>query len=61
MPQSKFIITTDESTARNFLAVGFKLISQNGGTYTFINQPPKNFSFEQVDSTRFAYTNVLTF
>lgn len=61
MPQSKFIITIDESTAKNLLAVGFKLVVQNGGKYTFLNQPPKNFNFEQLDKKNFSYTNVLTF
>ena len=61
MPNDKFILTTDELTAKSFIAAGFKLLSQSGGRYIFINQPPKTFNFEQVDSTRFAYTNVLTF
>ena len=61
MPESKFIMTMDESTAKSILAVGFKLISQNGGIYTFLNQPPKNFNFEHFDSTKIKYTNMLTF
>lgn len=63
MPESKqnFIMTMDESTAKQLLAVGFKLISKNGGVHTFINQPPKNFNFEQFDSTKIRYTNMLTF
>lgn len=60
MPQSKFIMTMDESTAKNLIAVGFKLISQNGGAYTFINQPPKNFNFEQFDKSKVRYTNMLS-
>lgn len=60
MPQSKFIMTMDETTAKNLVAVGFKLISQTGGTYTFINQPPKNFNFEQFDKTKVRYTNMLS-
>ena len=60
MPQ-KFIITVDEITANKFIETGFKLVSQNGDSYTFLNQPPKHFNFEQFDRTKFAYTNVLTF
>ena len=62
MPQSKqnFIITVDKSTAEKFLAVGFKLISKNGESYTFLNSAPKNFNFEQFDKTKFAYTNMLS-
>ena len=61
MPESKFIMTMDESTAKNLLAVGFKRIPTNGGAYVFINQPPKNFNFEQFDKTKIRYTNMLTF
>jgi hypothetical protein len=62
MPQStqKFIITMDESTAKHLIAVGFKLISKNGGNYTFLNQPPKSFNFEQFDKTKMHYTNMLS-
>ena len=62
MPQSKqnFIMTMDEPTAKKLIAVGFKLISQNGGSYTFINQPPKNFNFEQFDESKVRYTNMLS-
>jgi hypothetical protein len=58
--KQKFIVIVDEHTAKNFLAVGFKLISKNGGTYTFLNQPPKNFNFEQFDKTKVYYTNMLS-
>ena len=63
MPQSKqnFIMTMDEPTAKKLIAVGFKLVTQNGGRYTFINQPPKNFNFEQFDASKVRYTNMLTF
>ena len=33
----KFIKTTDESTANKLLSEGFKLISQIGNVYTFLN------------------------
>lgn len=60
MPQSKFIMTMDESTAKSLLAVGFKLISQNGGAYIFVNIPPNNFNFEHFDGTKIHYTNMLS-
>lgn len=60
MPK-KFIITMDKDTANKFIETGFKLISQNGNSYTFLNQPPKIFNFEQLDRNKFTYTNVLTF
>ena len=61
MPKSKqnFIMTVDKSTADRFLAAGFKLVSHNGDSYTFLNSTPKNFNFEQFDKTKFAYTNIL--
>lgn len=57
----KFIMTTDKQVAKSFIAAGFKVLSQNGGGYIFLNQPPKSFNFEQVDRKKYVYTNVLTF
>lgn len=57
----KFILTTDELTAKTFMAAGFKLLSQSGGGYIFINQSPKTFNFEQLDRKKFVYTSRLTF
>ena len=45
-----FIKTTDKETADKLLACGFQLISQVGNTYTFLNQPPKNFNFDTVEN-----------
>ena len=61
MQNDKFILTTDELTAKSFIAAGFKLLSQSGGGYIFINQPPKTFNFEQLDKKKFIYTSKLTF
>ncbi len=62
MSQSKqnFIITVDKSVADKLTAAGFQLVSENGGNYTFLSKPPKNFKFEQFDTTKFAYTNILS-
>lgn len=59
MPESKFIMTMDKSAAEKFLAAGFKLISQGGGVYTFINESPKNFTFDSVCDTKYHFTNIL--
>lgn len=61
MPKSKqnFIMTVDQTTANKLITAGFQLVSQNGDSYTFLNIPPKNFTFEQFDQTKFAYTNIL--
>ena len=62
MSQSKhnFIITVDKAAADKLISAGFQLVAQNGGSYTFLNKPPKNFKFEQFDTTKFAYTNILS-
>jgi hypothetical protein len=54
-----FITTTDKETADKLMSAGFQIVSQNSGIYTFLNQPPKNFSFDEVDQKKMAYTNVL--
>ena len=58
---SNFIMTTDESTAKKFIAAGIKMISHKGDVYTFLNQPPKNFNFENFDRTKFCFTNMFSF
>ena len=58
--KQNFITTTDKETADKLISAGFKLVSQNGNAYTFLNQTPKNFSFEEVDKTKMAYTNILS-
>ena len=56
----KFIKTTDEKTANQMIAVGFKLISHVGNIYTFINKIPKNFNFDEVDKKMIVYDNILS-
>lgn len=57
--KQNFITTTDKETADKLMSVGFQLVSQSGSVYTFLNQLPKNFSFDEVDKTKMAYTNSL--
>ena len=57
--KQNFIKTTDESTAKILIAEGFKLISQVGQVYTFLNDMPENFHFESIDKKHIAYSNVL--
>ena len=54
-----FIITHDKTTAENMILSGFQVVSHVGDMYTFLNQPPKNFSFASVDKSKVAYTNLL--
>lgn len=56
-----FIKTTDESTAKKMISEGFKLVSQIGQVYTFLNDIPENFHFGNVDKKQIAYSNVLSF
>lgn len=55
-----FIKTTDKPTAEKLISEGFKLISQNGQIYTFLNDIPESFHFESVDKNHIAYSNVLS-
>ena len=58
--QTQFIIVQDKATADKLTAGGFQLMSNNNGTYTFINSTPCNFNFDEVDITKIAYTNMLS-
>lgn len=58
--KQNFITTTDKETADKLLSAGFQLMSRNGKAYTFLNQLPKNFSFDEVDKNKMAYTNILS-
>ena len=57
--KQNFIKTTDKPTAERLLSEGFKLVSQVGQVYTFLNDVPENFRFEAVDKKHIAYSNVL--
>ena len=56
----KFIIVQDEFTANKLLSSGFQLVSKLNNTYTFMNQVPQYFSFDEVDKSKLAYTNILS-
>ena len=58
--KQNFITTTDKETSDKLISAGFQLVSQNGNVYTFLNQLPKNFSFDEVDKKKMAYTNILS-
>lgn len=61
MSQKKnFITTTDKETAEKLLSEGFELISQSGAAYTFLNQLPTNFTFDENDKNKVVYTNILS-
>lgn len=56
----KFIIVQDEATALKLIASGFRLVSQLNNTYTFMNQVPQNFTFDEIDKSKLSYTNILS-
>ena len=55
-----FIKTADKETADKLISEGFQLVSQDGTVYTFLNQTPQNFNFDEVDKNKMAYTNLLS-
>lgn len=60
MSQSKkFIITQDKSMSDQLVAHGFLLLSNNCGTYIFVNESQKNFSFDNFDMSKIHFTNNL--
>ena len=58
--KQNFIKTTDKETADKLISEGFQLVSQSNGIYTFLNQVPANFNFDNVDKKKVAYTNILS-
>ena len=56
----KFIIVQDEVTANKLVTSGFQLVSKVNNTYTFMNQVPQHFNFDEVDKSKLAYTNILS-
>ena len=57
--KQNFIKTTDKPTAEKLISEGFKLVSQVGQVYTFLNDVPESFHFESVDKKHIAYSNML--
>ena len=56
-----FIKTTDKDIADQLLLCGFQLVSHTCNMYTFLNQPPKNFNFKNIDVKKLVYENTLVF
>lgn len=53
-----FIKTSDQETREKLLAEGFKLVSQDGGVATFLND--RTLTFENTNN-KIKYSNMLTF
>lgn len=52
-----FIRTTDVETKNTLLKEGFKMVSQDGNAFTFLNDRPLSFSDK---NKKFQYSNMLT-
>lgn len=46
--------------AHLLMASNFKLVNQNGATYTFLNNVPTGFNFASFDKSKVVYTNIMT-
>lgn len=55
----KFIKTQDHSLAEKLKESGFKLISENNGMFTFLNDTKLPFKFS--DNTKIYYSDKLEF
>ena len=59
MNDKKFVVTKDEATANKMIAYKFKLVSTIAGVYTFVNETPEKFSFDESDVKKLHFTNNL--
>ena len=57
--KTNFIVTTDKETANKLTSEGFKLVSEVNGKFTFENKVTVAV-FDQVDTKKIAYTNILS-
>lgn len=53
--KQNFIKTIDIETKDKLLAVGFKLVSQDGNVFTFLND--HSLTFENIDKLKIQYSN----
>lgn len=56
----KFIKTSDVKIAELLINLGFQKISFQNGIYTFLNSDKIQFS-NDIDKSKFHYSNMLTF
>lgn len=54
----QFIKVQDKEIADKLLLAGFQLLSKDGNVYTFLNQA-NNFNFNEVESKKIVYTDIL--
>ena len=58
--KTNFIKTSHSSTAETLKNLGFQLMNESNGIYTFLNSDKISFS-NDVDKSKIQYSNMLTF
>jgi hypothetical protein len=56
--KQNFISTSDESTYKQLLSLGFQEVQNSNGLHTFINKPI-TFESDDLDKSKIIYTNIL--
>lgn len=56
--KAMFVKTQDKDTADNLKNLGFELVDDTNGTWTFMNNPDCPLTF---DNNKIAYSNMLCF
>lgn len=56
--KQNFIKTSDVSTAKALIRLGFQQIDEQGGIYTFLNTGKLQFS-DDIDKSKIQYSNAL--
>lgn len=57
--KTTFIKTSDRQTADLLISLGFKVLSNDGRIWTFLNDAKKEKTFEQDNKTAIVYSNGL--
>ena len=61
MTSKKFIQVTDKELSREMIDKGMKVVMGNDKCILFVNEVSNKFSFENIDSSKYVYTNTITF
>lgn len=56
--KQKFIRTSDLSTSKSLIKLGFQKVNEQNGVYTFLNCSNLKFS-DEIDKSKIHYSNIL--
>lgn len=56
--KQKFIRTSDLSTSKSLMKLGFQKVNEQNGVYTFLNCSNLKFS-DEIDKSKIHYSNIL--